>query len=149
MRKEAKKQLTQLLQVTMITFASVVLLACNSDSTGPELGQSDPAPSELAVGSVSGTIMFRGEAVADVTVIIGQDERALQSTTTGIDGEYTFTGLPAGDYNVWLRNLDLLDGALQDVRRSVSVSGGGHASANFDLFGDRDDGGDRDHVRRF
>ena len=60
MKTEAKKRLPQLFQMATLTFASVILLACDGDVTGPERDQSDPPASEAAVGSVTGFVTSLG-----------------------------------------------------------------------------------------
>ena len=133
MKTEAKKHLPHLFQMAALTFASVILLACDGDATGPERDQDDQLPSEATVGSVTGFVTARGEPASGVSVIISRDGIDIQATAAGHNGEYNFYGLPAGDYDVRLTNLGRFDVPLQDARWSVSVYGGTNVM-DFDLF---------------
>ena len=133
MKTEAKKRLPQLFQMATLTFASVILLACDGDVTGPERDQSDPPASEAAVGSVTGFVTSLGWPAAAVPLIITQDGVGIQATTTGPDGEYSFHGLPVGDYDIQLLNRKPFDALSRGAIWSVSVYSGTNV-LDLDLF---------------
>ena len=141
MKTEAKKHLPQLFQMAALTFASVILLACDGDATGPEGDQSDQLASEASVGSVTGFVTARGEPASGISVIISQDGISIQATAIGPDGQYNFYGLPAGDYDIRLMVRNPFDSlgpssvlsGNQDALWSVSVYGGTTVRADFDF----------------
>lgn len=144
MKTEAKKHLSQPFQMTTLTFASVLLLACGSDVSGPTPLPDDQINSEAAVGSVTGVLEARGVPAAGVSLIITQRGISVQATTTGPDGGYYFYGLPVGDYEIRLTHLYHLELSLQDTQWSVTVFEGDNVATDVDLFGKPED---FDHVR--
>jgi len=52
----------------------------------------------------------------------------------GRNGEYSFHGLLAGDYDIQLKSFGRFEVPLRDALWSVSVYGGTNVLADFDLF---------------
>jgi hypothetical protein len=83
-----------------------VLTACNGASSGPN-GGSNPPPS--TPDSISGTVSFRGAALAGATVtnFLTNENVVYQVTTTDADGNYSFTGMQTmgdvdNDYQIYV-----------------------------------------------
>jgi protocatechuate 3,4-dioxygenase beta subunit len=97
----------------------------------------------VSSSDISGTVYFDANAnetldgletgTSGVTVaLLDDDGNTIATTTTGADGTYTFTGLPAGDYTVWVNDTGNLLGGLyqtedpdatKDSRHTVTVNG--------------------------
>ena len=107
MKTEAKKRLPQLFQMATLTFASVILLACDGDVTGPERDQSDRLASEASGASETEFVTARGRPVSGLPMIMSEDGLDIEGTATGLDGEYSFYRLPGGDPG----DFDLVDKA--------------------------------------
>jgi TonB-linked SusC/RagA family outer membrane protein len=77
-------------------------------------------------GRVSGTVTgAAGEPVADATVVV---VGTTLNARTGADGRYTLSGVPAGSRQLRASRLGLASSA-----RTVNVTAGGEATANFQL----------------
>jgi protocatechuate 3,4-dioxygenase beta subunit len=109
-------------RVTVAVGAVVVAIcACTAVAIGEAEQAPQPRPPRDAVanGPATGTAVIRGRVLAGdtnrplrrATITISAPELADQgrNTSTGIDGAYEFTGLPAGRYTIRVRRNGYLD----------------------------------------
>jgi dienelactone hydrolase len=94
-------------------------------------GSSDPIqPGNNTVGSIRGNVTDNtGAAVANATVALSGNAQAARTTTSGTDGVYTFTNVPAGTYTLAVTPpTGFTVGAA--VMPSVTVASGAEANAS-------------------
>ncbi len=100
--------------------------------------KSDPEPnnvyigfSEVAAGTVSGTTKDEDDSgIEGIAIQLKSGESVVASTTTGVDGSYTFSDVTAGDYTVMSGSKDwyrITSAATVDV----TVAAGETSAANF------------------
>lgn len=82
--------------------------ATTSQSVTVALGRTENVPFDgtlLRTAGISGRVSVEGMALADVTVMLSG--ASSDSTMTNSDGQYSFTGLSAGDYMVAISGYDM------------------------------------------
>ncbi len=85
----------------------------------------------LRTASIMGQVSVEGEGLADVTVSLsGEGEN--QTTMTDQSGQYTFTDLPAGNFQVGISGYDTDDYSFETTSRNVSLALGATATVPFE-----------------
>ena len=85
----------------------------------------------LRTASIMGQVSVEGEGLAEVTVSLsGEGEN--QSTMTDMSGQYTFTDLPAGNFQVGISGYDTDDYSFETTSRNVSLALGATATVPFE-----------------
>ena len=85
----------------------------------------------LRTASIMGQVSVEGEGLADVTVSL-QGEGENQTTETNDSGHYTFTDLPAGNFQVGISGYDTDDYSFETTSRNVSLALGATATVPFE-----------------
>ena len=85
----------------------------------------------LRTASIMGQVSIEGEGLADVTVSL-QGEGENQTTMTDNSGQYTFTDLPAGNFQVGISGYDTDDYSFETTSRNVSLALGATATVPFE-----------------
>ena len=86
---------------------------------------------EATTGSLTGTVLSAGSALPGVTVTVTSPNlQGARSTITNVNGDYQFSSLPPGDYNV-LFELEGMDRAHKSVH--VALARGERADAELRL----------------
>ena len=107
-----------------------VLAACGVASARAESAQRAAAPSNNRQGSIAGTILDQlGATVAHASVALVHDGQKVAETTSGASGEFTFTDVPEGRYQIDARAA----GFQPATTAAVFVGAGGRAFVEVDL----------------
>jgi len=80
-------------------------------------------------GTVTGQVTVDGTARSGVTVALREGSTTIATTTTGTDGRYTFENVTTGTKTVVIT--PATGTTCADTEQSVTVTGGGTATANF------------------
>ncbi len=84
----------------------------------------------LRTASIVGQVSVEGEGLADVTVgLSGEGEN--QTTKTDNSGQYAFSDLPAGNFQVGISGYDTDDYSFETTSKNVSLALGGTATVPF------------------
>ena len=86
--------------------------------------------SYIRTASLMGMVTVEGAGLPGITVTISG--RADQQTTTDANGQYTFTGLRAGNYTVEISDFDPTDVAFSNASSAVTVAVGESKVWSFD-----------------
>ena len=85
----------------------------------------------LRTASIMGQVSVEGEGLPEVTVSLsGEGEN--QTTMTDNSGQYTFTDLPAGNFQVGISGYDTDDYSFETTSRNVSLALGATATVPFE-----------------
>ena len=85
----------------------------------------------LRTASIMGQVSVEGEGLGDVTVSL-QGEGENQTTMTDNSGQYTFSDLPAGNFQVGISGYDTDDYSFETTSRNVSLALGATATVPFE-----------------
>ena len=99
------------------------MVACDDDD---DTGTTPPPVA--ATGTISGAVTVEGAGLAGVTVSMVGATSA--SASTGADGSYSFTNVPAGTYGVQIAGVSL-DVTFSTTSQVVTVTGGQTSTASF------------------
>ena len=97
----------------------VLAVACGGDGSGVDPGPPPPAPT----GTVAGRVTAEGTGLRGIVVTLSG--AAGQSATTGADGSYRFTSVPAGSHVVTLSNGVPADVVFASTTQQVTISSAG------------------------
>ena len=99
-----------------------------------EHGRTASVPFEgimLRTASIMGQVSIEGEGLADVTVSLsGEGEN--QTAMTDDSGQYTFTDLPAGNFQVGISGYDTDDYSFETTSKNVALALGETATVPFE-----------------